>query len=655
MHIDAACERYQNWEGNRKEEYLIFTSNQYRRNCGVKLDDLLRVGCNKQYCYQTTVVDTVTSFQVLNNPIETKTAFLSVSPFRLPYNVEYKTRFEPIEAPFSGLSGQFVNIFFDPKNPWKANNVCQANCMAITPVSSQWFQLSSNVNLAHTVFDFVHNPELSSLAPSISAFVAYPLSAVPLSGMGSALSSVPVTFYDLSAFYPPDELIGPPVEGCVNIGAGYGIITPNCDSSLVFPCSGLDKQYGISPSWNYVLTSQMISSVTVETSSVDFASISSFFVNYCDACNCNCAALSTYNESLSTYYFEVNSPVLSGDDGRIIPLSSLNISSATHVKLNDIPACTDDGSIPLVSNNGITETFVLCNSAFSTSGPMPMESIQFFKDAKPPVEAIDYYCGINNNGFTMSYYNSSYDNCIRTTPTKTKVDVTFYNQQIVTNVGTVSTVHVNNFDEGFGKTRKVLGVFSVDTSLGGYNGMDGNNLLFNFDYALMASTFGYDLQGGRGMLAQHGYDLTTYHLAKSFVDQAQKMLRYTSYTFDPNSQYLKVIPEPGFNTGYADPLYGDDGRCGPYANHGQCYLIGVYLSPTVEEMLGTYWVQEYVLAKAKTVLGSIRGMFGSVQLYGGATIDGKELVAEGNERIKELMDELRKDNYYTPPPMWFIG
>ena len=87
----------------------------------------------------------------------------------------------------------------------------------------------------------------------------------------------------------------------------------------------------------------------------------------------------------------------------------------------------------------------------------------------------------------------------------------------------------------------------------------------------------------------------------------------------------------------------------------QCYMIGVYLSPTIQEMLGTYWVQEYVLAKAKTVIGTIRSKYGNHRLVDGTTIDGSALLQEGNERIKVLMDELRKENYYSAPPLLFVG
>jgi len=651
MIIDNACEIYQAWEGSRKEEYLVFCADLYQPGCGVKLDELIQVGCNKNRCEQTTIVETITSYQITCDPIETRTAYLSVTPFVYPYDVKYATRFEDIKPEFTGVQGQNIHIFFDPKNPWKASNVCAANCVNIAPVSSQWYQLSGNHCLSATVFDFVNDSTLTSYISAISStIVDYPLSAVPLSSMGVSLTAIPITHYPLECFYPANENIGPPLQACINIGGGLGYVTPSC-GPLNY-CEPLSAQFNISPSWNYILTAINLTSTCVATSSIQVHNVSSYFQQYCQ-CN-GITLVSSINYTASAYCYDLYKAVLSGSDGLIVPVSALDISKASHVKLWDIPSCTNDGSIPLDYNDGVKSTFTVCNSAFSTSGPMLLEHVQFFKDYKPPLEALDWYCGINNNGFTMSFYNSAYGECIRHTPEKVKVDVTFCKQQTTTQVGQVSTVHYSSYDEGLGQTRKVLGVYSVDPPSGGYYG-GSSDLLFNFDYAIMAGAFGYDISSGTRstMLKQSGYDLVTYHLAKSFVEQTRKMLRYTSYTYDPYTQRLKIIPEPtgSYRGGSA---IGDDSSCCAVRSN-QCYMVGVYLSPTVEEMLSTYWVQEYVLAKAKTIIGTMRSKYGNNRLGDGTTIDGSAMLAEGNERIKELMKELRDDLYYNSGPLYYIG
>ncbi len=251
----------------------------------------------------------------------------------------------------------------------------------------------------------------------------------------------------------------------------------------------------------------------------------------------------------------------------------------------------------------------------------------------------------------MNYYISANSDCIRHTPDKIPVDISFYKKTQSTEVGEVSSYYSYNYDYGLNRKRKIYGVFSLDNAnnTGSYGGY-GSDLLFNFDYALLASTFGYNLQGSR-ITAGGGYDLVTYHLARSFVEQSKKMLRYISYQWDERTQYLKMTPEP--------PLSQQNGgTCcsssviGAYNN--QCYLIGVYVEAPVQELLSTYFVREYTLARAKQVIGNIRSKYGTVTLYGGATLEGSSLVQDGTARIETLMKELRNENYYTAPPSFFV-
>lgn len=654
--IDKAIEDFTEFEGNREEEYLVFCSNSYKRNCGVKLDDLLDVGCNTQHCYTTTVVETVTSTRQSCETIQTGTAYLSVTPFVYPEKYNY---LNPYALPFSGLSGQNFYLSFDPDNPWDASDVCNANCLTINPSGSRWYLLSSNPNLSATIFDFVTNPILSAVLSAVAYDEQeYGFYNVPMSALGNTVSAIPIRYFPLSAFYPENLSIGPPVSACINIGQGNGVVYPNCNTSLISSCASLTAQYGISPTINYILTSTLISSVTVQTSSTLFSSTSSYFSQYCEDCSCVCSFTSSYNSSDDSYTFTLFSPYVSSNVGFNWSVSALDFSDATHVRLYGVPSCTTDGSIPLNSNDGIISTFTLCNTAFSTNGPLTLKKIQFFYDYKPPVEILyDQNCDWTNNGFTFSYYNSSYTDCVRTTPRVVPVDVTFFKCSTITETGTISSTLSSNIDTFINRKRKVLGVFNADTSSqGGYFG-GGGDLLFNFDYALMANTFGYDLMGNRNMLGKQGYDLLTYHMARSFVEHSKKILRYVSYQFNPKTQYLKLMPEP------ASASYNDQTSCSATCcNSGimnpmstQCYIVGVYLEPPVEHILSSYFIKEYVLAQAMVTLGRIRSTFGNVTLYGGATLTGDQLIAKGEERIKELLAELRDQYRYSAPPMFFIS
>lgn len=642
--VRTTLEIYTQFGAGVDEQYLVWSSDDYVAGCGVYLPDIISYGCTYLGCYTTTVVETVTSSTIDCVPIETKTAYLSVTPFVYPteYNVN-----DPQSVAFSGISGQYLYLNFDPRNPWQATDVCQADCITINPVSSQYYQLSSNYSLSSLVFDFENDSALSSYTSAISAYTEYSLDAVPLSTMGAELSAIPVDYYDIDVFYPDDKLYGPPLEACVDIGKGRGYIYPKCNTQLINSCSALSAQYDISPLWNYVITTSAISSVSASVSSPSFSSISSYFTEFCADCNCNCSLLSTYNESTSSYYFETYRSLISGADGQIFDLSATDISKATHVRLNGIPSCTINGSIPLISNDGIVASFVLCNSSISTNGPMYMDDVQFFKDYTLPEEATGKRCDWSNNGFTMSYYNSAYGDCVRYTPEKIKVDVSFCKQVETTYYGTVSTEVSANWDDMLLRKRKIHGVFSVDDvsgAGGGFFGGSGGDVLFNFDYALMGSVFGYDLQGQRNFGHPGGFNLTTYHMARSFIEHTRKMLRYVSYSFNPKTQYLKVHPEPR-TTSFDDTSCCSGASMSSFSK--QAYIIGVKVEPPVEQMLSEYFVQEYVLALAMQTIGMIRSKFGNTTLYSGQTLNGDALYQQGTTRIEQLMKELRDEYRFS--------
>lgn len=655
--ISDALENYTAWGGGAKEEYLIFCSDQYRRGCGVKLDELVQIGCNTQFCNQTVVVSSVTSEVINCELIDTKTAYLSVSPFIYP--TEFIIN-DPNSVKFSGVSGQTLKLFFDPKNPWNATRVCDADCISINPVSSQYFQIQNNPNLSATYFDFLNNPILSDVTSIIPESVQNPLSSIPLSSLGNSLSSVPIEYFNLSAFYPPTLFNHPPMAACVDICGGVGYVYPKCDKSDIDACAPLTAQYSISPNYEHIMTTVQLTSVTVSTSSTEFSDISSFFESFCSDCNCSCSLLTSYSSQTSSFTFTTIKDVISGIDGDIWDISSLDVSDATHIILNDIPICVGDGLIPLVENSGVYATMSLCNTAICTDGTFYLDNVQFVTDYRPPIGSLYDDCVTcptwTNNGFTFTRSITSNANCISPTPEKVKVDVSFYNKVISTEFGEISTYYSSQYDRLLNKPRKVYGVFELDNanSSGSYGGF-GGDMLFNFDYALLASTFGYNLQGSR-INAGMGYDLVTYHLARSFIETTKRMLRYISYTWDERTQYLKLHPEPPLNM-QADPT-GDTECCqsSPMGASGnQCYIIGVYVESPIEELLSTYWIREYVLARTKQVLGTIRSKYTNVNLYGGASFDAASLLQEGTSRIEVLMKELRNDNYFTSPAKMYVG
>ena len=336
------------------------------------------------------------------------------------------------------------------------------------------------------------------------------------------------------------------------------------------------------------------------------------------------------------------------------PLSSqwfnnnVSLLDATHFSSNNIPMCMGTG-IPLDSWDGILGTFTLCNTAINTFGPFPIKNVQFYIDIKPNEDVLyKRFCDIQNGGFVLKHNITNLEDCIPAIPDYVEVDIEFLKTTTIENTA-IRVVETSSFyDEALESRRKIHGVFSAEPGNEmGYGGFGGNNLLFNFDYALISNVFGYDLQGNRHAFYKNGYDLVTYHAARSFMETTRKMLRYSSYTFNPDTQYLKIIPEP--RQSKFDGIYVDK-------NEGkQCYIVGCYAEKPIEHIIKEKWIQEYVTACMMESIGLIRSQYGTVTLYGGATVSGESLVTMGQSQKEKLLDQLRKENYYSAPPLIFIG
>lgn len=326
----------------------------------------------------------------------------------------------------------------------------------------------------------------------------------------------------------------------------------------------------------------------------------------------------------------------------------ISLLEATHFISPNIPVCMGD-SIALDTFDGIVGTFTLCNSAINTFGPFPITNVQFLVDYKPPVDILfQRFCDLQNGGFVLRKWISDHSECVPSTPEPVEVDVEFLkiSMEEITSTRVVETSSF--YDESLNVRRKVHGVFSAEPGNEmGYGGFGGNNILFNFDYSLMSSIMGYNMTGQRSSLWKNGYDLTTFHLARSFIETTRKMLRYHTYTFDADTQLLKITPEP--RQSRYDNVYVDNSDC------MACYMVGVYVEKPVEQILKQPWIREWVIASCAETLGLIRSQYGTVTLYGGATVTGESLVTMGQTQKEKLLDQLRKENYYSAPPLIFVG
>lgn len=583
IYVDEALEWYTLYSGTERK-WLIFRDHHYVEGCGVKLDDIVRHVSIKSECFNTTSAVEVTAtnyaydFIPSSNVSNTVNAYLSVSPFQFPSTTD-----DSLSA-----QGQNVILKYDKSNPWDSFAICNADCFTVRPQNSDCNSLSSNSNL-----DNIDFTDLITTYPDLSGLLDHPTvtadgdGIIPISGLEcDILSTIPTEYFDTSAFYASADLVGFPVTACIEIKDGQGVIYASCDKDSI-DCDPLSAAWTIDPDFDW----------------------------------------------------SVENGTVSGEDGRVIPFSGLDLSSANSVSIPGLPSCNLNG-IPLDENSGYYATFFVCNSALDTNGPWEVENVQFLKSYAPPEDALnERFCSVDNKGFTILKSISAHEDCIPSTPDWVPVDVVFEDLETTDLTGCVVSTTSGGYDESLNYRRKVSNVFSMDYTMGN-GGYWGGNLLFSFETGIVANAFGFDLQGNRS-LARNGYDMLSYELARGFIDQVQRMVNYASYEFNPDTQYLKIIPEPYPET--------------RNSNQGRSYIIGAHVEKPIEHLINKKWVQEWVRARVMESVGFIRSKFGNVTLFGGASIAGDSLVSMGKEETERLLRELRDDHYYTEPSLFFVG
>jgi hypothetical protein len=196
------------------------------------------------------------------------------------------------------------------------------------------------------------------------------------------------------------------------------------------------------------------------------------------------------------------------------------------------------------------------------------------------------------------------------------------------NTYTTETSSVSGaYDYDMGDYRKVVDVFSFAE---GNN--SGVNTLFTIEHTVAQQAyFGH-------LLGNVGYDLVTWHALKEWLDLRNKLLALTPYLrFSPESQYLKIIPEP---------------------SRGQVYygLLGCRVLKPLRDIVGQLWVYRYAMALTKISMGHTRGKYAGSNLFGGQTVNYQDLmsqgVAERDALEKELVSDLIDRDPMTP---FFVG
>jgi len=179
--------------------------------------------------------------------------------------------------------------------------------------------------------------------------------------------------------------------------------------------------------------------------------------------------------------------------------------------------------------------------------------------------------------------------------------------------------------------RKVVGVFSCDPAGGqGYS----SEVLFNMDYLFAQQAYFGQMMGG------FGYDITTWHLLKEWMDLRKKMFATDIYVnFNAARQIVRLTPEPQVTSG-----------CGRYIG-----VLGCRMELSVSELVQERWVQRYALALAKIALAHIRGKFGGVVLFGGGSVNATDLMTQGTSEKETLEKELMDGFGEATPPIFFCA
>jgi hypothetical protein len=184
-----------------------------------------------------------------------------------------------------------------------------------------------------------------------------------------------------------------------------------------------------------------------------------------------------------------------------------------------------------------------------------------------------------------------------------------------------------SYDFDMDEYRKVVDVFSFAE---GNN--SGVNTLFTIEHTIAQQAyFGH-------LLGNVGYDLITWQALKEWLDLREKLLALRPYfRFSPETQYLKLIPEPSKKQTY----YG---------------LIGCHVQKPIRDIVSQLWVYRYTLALTKITLGHVRGKYAGTNLFGNQTVNYTDVMSQGLAEKEKLEQEITTDLIDREPiTAFFVG
>ena len=183
----------------------------------------------------------------------------------------------------------------------------------------------------------------------------------------------------------------------------------------------------------------------------------------------------------------------------------------------------------------------------------------------------------------------------------------------------------NMFDYDVMDYRKVIDVIAFEEG-----SSTGVNTLFSVEQTMAQQSYhAYSL-------GNYGFDILSWHTVKDWIDTREKVFatRRDIY-FDARTQYLRLIPQPK-NTQF----YG---------------LLTCYVERPLRDLVKEKWVLEYATAMAKIMWSRALTKISGVTLPGGGTLNGGQILEEGNQSKAELEQFLIEGGFGNmDPPLMLV-
>jgi len=157
--------------------------------------------------------------------------------------------------------------------------------------------------------------------------------------------------------------------------------------------------------------------------------------------------------------------------------------------------------------------------------------------------------------------------------------------------------------------------------------------------------------------ASLGYTVLSYHMARDYLDTIRKYtpLKY-NYKYHKYTNQLEIHPSP--NAGNSLTVTTTAGELTTIDSPGFLLIRSMMLQGSTTDgwetgdsdlyFYGEDWIFDFALAECKIILGRIRQKFSSFASLGntGLTLDGDQLLSEGTEEKRELLEKLQLEEVY---------